>query len=147
MLTYTMSEDGNRATISGCVGGGVRLSIIRICKAQGWPLPPEVLEEDADIEILREMAVVLHIRRTKQRIAQSHAERARQQAAEEARERLLPPDAAAKVADLRQRAADIRAASQRADRAVDVEREMAKARRLEAEASRIISSNSGSVMA
>jgi hypothetical protein len=136
MLSYTMSEDGLRAHIESCKGGFIRLSIIRICRDQGWEMPPETLDETTDLETLKMLNFDLQARREFFRRKRQEAEREKKRE----RERRLPPDIAAKVAELREYAASIREAALRADRNADMRRELAKAKRIEADASALIDS-------
>ena len=134
MLTYTLSEDLNRASIGPCIGGRVRLSIIRICKGQGWEIPPETLEEATDLETLKDINLDLQIRRASLRKAEQAAESARHAIEQAEREKRLPPEIAAKIADLRTRAVGIRRGAEMAERVEDMNRELAEAACLEAEA-------------
>jgi len=138
MLTYTLSEDLNRGAIGPCIGGHVRLSIIRICKGQGWEIPPEALEETTGLEALKDINFELQARRAGLRKAEQAAETARRAIERAEREMRIAPELAAKVADLRARAAVIRRSAQMAERIDDLNRELAEAARLEAEASRLV---------
>jgi hypothetical protein len=140
MLSYTMSEDGHQARIGPCIGGRMRLSIIRICKQEGWDIPPGTLDEESDIDALADIYFKLEIHRN-QLQQERRAEVLRQkQVAQAERERRLPPDIAAKVVELREYAASIREAALRADRNADMRRELAKAKCIEADASALIDS-------
>lgn len=137
MLTYTLSEDLNQASIGPCTGGRVRLSIIRICKGQGWEFPPETLEEATDVETLKDIHLDLQLRRSSLRQAARAAESARHALEQAERERRLPPQIVARVADLRARAASIRNAAEMAERVEILNQELAEAARLETEALRL----------
>jgi hypothetical protein len=138
MLTYTMSDDLNEASIGPCNGGFVRLSIIRICKRQGWEFPPETLDEDTDLETLRDINLDLLFRRARLRKAAQVAEAARRSIEQAEREAWLPPEIAAKVADLRSRASGIRSRAVMAERLEDMNLELAEADRVEAVAFRLV---------
>lgn len=133
MLSYTISEDGNRAVIDPCSGGIVRLSIIRLCQTNGWDIPPETLDENADIEELREINTALLIRRSRTRIERSRQEQATRAKAAPP----LSPEVAAKAASLRERAREIRQFAQYADDYGAYTAEIAAATWLEAEADRL----------
>lgn len=134
MLTYTMSDDGRRGRIGPCVGGGVRMSIIGICKREGWEIPPATLDEATDLDSLKDINLDLQFRRAQVRRAESAAESARRRIDEAARQRRLPPAVAARVADLRRRAESIRTSAGYADRLSDLQRELDQAARLDQEA-------------
>ena len=138
MLTYAMSDDGHRASIGPCTGGGVRLSIIRLCRELGRDIPPEALDEAADLDSLRDLNLDLLIYRAQVHRAQIDAEAARRRTEEAARERRLSPAVAARVADLRRRAEAIRTAAGYADRLADRQREIAEAGNLDQEAYRLV---------
>jgi len=142
MLTYTMSDDGNRAQIGPCVGGFVRLSIIRICKGQGWPVPPKTLEESTGLEELKDINTALQYRRSALRQEQRKAKAEQLRADQQAREQRLPAHLRAKVAELRRRASNMREGALYADRNEDMNREMREADRLDEEAAYIINDHS-----
>ncbi|NVZ09763.1 hypothetical protein HW932_10870 [Allochromatium humboldtianum] len=134
MLHYMMSEDGMRAVIGPCVGGSVRLSIIRLCRELAIEIPPETLDETTDIDTLRALNLELLIERGERSWARTQAAQARQ--AE--RERALPPEIVAQVATLRQRAQSVRALAQYADDYSAYSQELAQAERLEQEAATLL---------
>lgn len=130
MLHYMMSEDGMRAVIGSCVGGSVRLSIIRLCRELAIEIPPETLDETTDIDTLRELNLALLVRREQRGWARAQETQARQAACE----RTLPSEVLAKVATLRQRAQSMRASANYADDYSVYRQELAQAERLEQEA-------------
>ena len=138
MLNYTMSEDGNRAIIDACRGGFVRLSIIRLCRELGIAIPSETLDEETDIEDLRDLNTNLLIRRAEIRKLQNRQEAMRQAEERRERERHLSPEIAAQVAALRERAQAIRHRAQYADDYSVFREEMDAAAHLEQEAARLI---------
>lgn len=138
MLNYIMSEDGNRAIIDACRGGFVRLSIIRLCRELGIAIPSETLDEETDIEDLRDLNADLLIRRAEIRKLQYRQEALRQAEERRERERHLSPEIAAQVAALRECAQSIRRTAQYADDYGAFLEEMNAAARLEQEAARLI---------
>ena len=133
MLTFTMSEDGLRASIDPCVGGSVRLSIIRLCRHLSIEIPPETLDERTDIDTLRDLNLELLIHRGQKRRAQSDEARARQ-----SRERSVSPEIVAQVAALRERAQSVRTIANYADDYSAYQQELAQAQRIEHEAEALL---------
>ena len=138
MLHFTMSEDGLRASIGPCVGGFVRLSIIRLCRELAMEIPAETLDETTDIDTLRDLNLELLIHRGQQR--QAHAEKALARHASERaeRERSLPPEIVAQVATLRERAQSVRTIANYADDYSAYRQELAQAQRIEHEAETLL---------
>ena len=143
MLKYTMSDDGCRAHIGPCIGGVVRLSIIRLCRQLERDLPPETLDEGATVDQLRDLNLDLLIERQRRRQAEHHAEHARDAERRAKRERTLPPAVAAKVAELRDRAANMRQSALHADRNANMHQDLDTANSLDAEAARLIAEHTG----
>ena len=135
MLHFTMSEDGLRASIGPCVGGFVRLSIIRLCRHLSIEIPPETLNETTRVDELRALNLELLIQRGQKRRAQSEAARAHQ-----SQERRLSPEIVAQVAALRERAQSVRLIANYADDYSAYLQELAQAQRIEHEAEALLAS-------
>jgi Zn-dependent M32 family carboxypeptidase len=133
MLHFTMSEDGLRASIGPCVGGFVRLSIIRLCRELAMEIPAETLDETTRVDALRALNLELLIRRSQQRRARSEEARAHQ-----SQERSVPPEIVAQVAALRERAQSVRVIANYADDYSAYLQELAQAQRLEHEAEALL---------
>ncbi|NEX19908.1 hypothetical protein G3480_06190 [Thiorhodococcus mannitoliphagus] len=131
MLHFTMSEDGLRASIGPCVGGSVRLSIIRLCRQLAIEIPAETLDETTDIETLRDLNLELLIRRGQERRAQSEHALACQGSE-------LSPEIVEQAAALRERARSVRTQANYADDYSAYQRELATAQRLEHEANALL---------
>jgi Zn-dependent M32 family carboxypeptidase len=138
MLTFTMSEDGLRASIGPCVGGFVRLSILRLCRELAMEIPAETLDETTRVDELRALNLELLIQRGQQRRAQSDEALARQARERAERERRLSPEIVAQVAALRERAQSVRTTAQYADDYGAYRQELAQAQRLEHEAEALL---------
>ena len=138
MLTFTMSEDGLRASIGPCVGGFVRLSIIRLCRELAIEIPAETLNETTRVDELRALNLELLIQRGQQRRAQSDEALARQARERAERERRLSPEIVAQVAALRERAQSVRTTAQYADDYGAYRQELAQAQRIEHEAETLL---------
>lgn len=119
-----------RASIGPCVGGSVRLSIIRLCRHLEIAIPPETLDETTDLDTLRELNLELLIHRGQQSLTQAQAAQAR----EAERERALPAEIVAQVATLRERAQSVRRIANYADDYSAYRQELAQADHLEHEA-------------
>jgi hypothetical protein len=138
MLTFTMSEDGMRASIDPCVGGFVRLSIIRLCRHLSIEIPPETLDERTDIDTLRDLNLELLIHRGQKRRMQSEEALARQASERAERERSVSPEIVAQVAALRERAQSVRTIANYADDYSAYQQELAQAQRIEHEAETLL---------
>ena len=138
MLTFTMSEDGLRASIGPCVGGFVRLSILRLCRELAIEIPAETLDETTRVDELRALNLELLIRRGQERKARREAVLACQARERADREGRLAPEVLAKVAALRQHAQSVRTTAQYADDYRAYQQELTHAQRLEHEAETLL---------
>ena len=138
MLHFTMSEDGLRASIGPCVGGFVRLSIIRLSRELAMEIPAETLDETTDIDTLRDLNLELLIHRGQQRQALAEKALARHASERAERERSLSPEIVAQVAALRERAQSVRVIANYADDYSAYQQELAQAQRIEHEAEALL---------
>ena len=138
MLHFTMSEDGMRAVIGPCVGGIVRLSIIRLCRELAINIPPEALDETTDLDTLRELNLALLIDREQRSVMSAQAAQVREASERAERERRLPPQIVAHVTALRERAQSVRRIANYADDYSVYRQELAQAECLEHEADTLL---------
>ena len=127
-----------RAVIGPCVGGSVRLSIIRLCRHLSIEIPPETLDETTDIDTLRALNLELLISRGQRSLTQAQAAQARQASERAERERRLSPEIVAQVAALRERAQSVRLIANYADDYSAYLQELAQAQRIEHEAEALL---------
>lgn len=143
MLTYTMSKNGYQARIGPCFGGFIRLAIIRLCRELEQEIPPETLDESTTVDQLRDLNLDLLIERQFRRQAARRIEHMKAIERQTEIERALPPTVAAKVAELRDRAAGMRLSAQHADRSDTMRQDLDAASHLDAEAARLIAEHTG----
>ena len=138
MLHFTLSEDGRRASIDLCRGSGVRLSILRLCQELDCPIPPETLDEQADMSALRALHLDLLLARGERCLAQGRAVREQEAQARKAREQGLSAPLRAQIAGLRTQAEQYRTSAQYADDYSAYRQELATAAELEAQAEALL---------
>lgn len=138
MLHFSMSEDGRRTSIELCRGGSVRLSILRLCHDLGCAIPPDTLDEQADLGALRALHLDLLLQRSERHLAQGRVLRDQEAQQRLAREEALPATLRSQVAALRTRARQLRGSAPYADDYGAYREELATANRLEAEAAGLI---------
>lgn len=138
MLHFSLSEDGRRASIDYCRGASIRLSILRLCRTLDCPIPPETLDEDAEVDRLRARHLDLLLARGERCLAATRALRVQEAQERADREAALSDSMRSQIEGLRTRAAELRTSAQYSDDYGVYRQELAQADRLEAHAEALL---------